>query len=511
MEFLLPDGYGLGQLLADLDEQYLYLVETPVDSQAAIFDSFDWRLYAKGYSLWQNEYTLQLFSLYNGAKLYQQVLPTIPKYVEKLPEGALKSELAPILDVRALLSLVHLNIRENVVRILNDDEKTVARLILQIYSIADCDRDISIQFLQIHPVRGYPRYLRELSTRYRTAGFKTISFQELYFEILNIVGKKPGDYSAKINVQLEPELPTIEAMKRILQSVAEVMIWNLPGILEDVDPEFNHDFRVSVRRTRSALSQVKGVFPNDEISGYTTFFKELGNLTSPLRDFDVYLLKEKTYKSILPPSLRPGIDPMFDYIREHRGEALKAVCDGLQSEAFITTMRSWDTYLSSPTPSNIGTVNSHRPILQVASERIYKRFRKILKDGLVILDNLEDEKLHALRIECKKLRYLLEFFSSLFPEDEIEKMVRQLKRLQDNLGDFNDLCVQEWYLLDLADKLDRLDNKTMLAIGCLVGLLQTEKDRQRAAFAKAFQGFSGRKSIRRYRKLFLRNYQKDRV
>ena len=36
---------------------------------------------------------------------------------------------------------------------------------------------------------------------------------------------------------------------------------NEDGVRKDLDSEFLHDFRVAVRRTRSALSQIKGVFP----------------------------------------------------------------------------------------------------------------------------------------------------------------------------------------------------------------------------------------------------------
>ena len=36
---------------------------------------------------------------------------------------------------------------------------------------------------------------------------------------------------------------------------------NLPGLLDDVDTEFLHDFRVAVRRTRSTLKLGRPVLP----------------------------------------------------------------------------------------------------------------------------------------------------------------------------------------------------------------------------------------------------------
>ena len=62
---------------------------------------------------------------------------------------------------------------------------------------------------------------------------------------------------------------------------------------------------------------------------------------------------------------------------------------------------------------------------------------------LEIDDDSPDEALHRLRIDAKKLRYLLEFFRALYPPKEIGAVVGALKSLQDNLGDFNDLSVQQ--------------------------------------------------------------------
>jgi CHAD domain-containing protein len=90
---------------------------------------------------------------------------------------------------------------------------------------------------------------------------------------------------------------------------------------------------------------------------------------------------------------------------------------------------------------------------------IYKRYRRIVKKGSKISETTPDEKLHELRIDCKKLRYLLEFFTSLFPENEMKKLVKQLKQLQENLGDFNDLSVQQEFLVNHLGRLNHRRGK----------------------------------------------------
>ena len=72
-------------------------------------------------------------------------------------------------------------------------------------------------------------------------------------------------------------------------------------------------------------------------------------------------------------------------------------------------------------------------------------------------DNIDvhsaDKKLHKLRIECKKLRYLLEYFAPLFTAGAYQCELKKLKQLQGYLGDFNDSAVEHDFLSHyLADK-----------------------------------------------------------
>ena len=55
--------------------------------------------------------------------------------------------------------------------------------------------------------------------------------------------------------------------------------------------------------------------------------------------------------------------------------------------------------------------------------------------------------LHALRIECKRLRYTLEFFREVLGS-EVEEVITEVVRLQDHLGDLNDADVANAMLSD---------------------------------------------------------------
>jgi CHAD domain-containing protein len=85
-------------------------------------------------------------------------------------------------------------------------------------------------------------------------------------------------------------------------------------------------------------------------------------------------------------------------------------------------------------------------------------------------------------------------------------LIEQLKRLQDNLGDFNDLRVQEEYLLTVAKQLPVAraegSEKVFLAIGSLVGALAGDRKIVRNAFAETFADFAAPANKELFQSLF---------
>jgi CHAD domain-containing protein len=355
------------------------------------------------------------------------------------------------------------------------------------------------------PVRGYPKNFRNLANHFAEAGCEYITESDIYMQILGAAGTKPGDYSSKLEIKLEPDMRSDEAVKRILRFLLEVMEKNEPGIQADIDTEFLHDYRVAVRRTRSALTQLKHIFPPKKTERFKNDFAYLGETTNQLRDLDVYLLKEGAYKSMLPVLLRGDIAPMFAYLRGKRSKSLTDVVNALVSVEYGHIMNDWEVFLNKPAAENRETPFASRPIIDLAQERIYKRYRSIIRDGRIALQDPQEKQLHVLRIECKKLRYLIEFFADLFPRKKIAMVLKQLRKLQDNLGNFNDFCIQEQYLLEVSEELpvnEAQSRKTLLAIGCLVGALDNEKQSAQASFSETFTEFSNPENRKLFSNLF---------
>jgi len=311
--------------------------------------------------------------------------------------------------------------------------------------------------------------------------------------------------SPNVDFPLAPDMRSEEGVKIILRFLLQVIRINEAHLAEDRDTEFLHDYRVAIRRTRSALRQMKQVFPADVTSRFKKDFAFVGKLSNPLRDLDVHLQNEGIYQAMLPPAQRGDIGPLFDYLREKRAQVFRDFLPRLKTKRYRKIMRDWDLFLKNPENDFPGSPNAKLPVRDLARKRIFKKYRRILKISNVKLENMPDDMLHFLRIECKELRYLLEFFSPLFPSGKIHGLIGQLKKLQDILGEYNDFRVQQQRLQELAGELPRNDSrskKTVAAIDSLVKTMEREKQKAKKAFAKTFSDYASIPRQKVYRELF---------
>jgi CHAD domain-containing protein len=132
-------------------------------------------------------------------------------------------------------------------------------------------------------------------------------------------------------------------------------------------------------------------------------------------------------------------------------------------------------------------------------------YRRVRKEGRAVAPDSPAEELHELRKSCKKLRYLLEFFSSLYPRAQIGALVKMLKVLLDNLGRFQDLAVQAEHLREIAEQMSvegRAETETLLAMGALVGDLLGQQQQARVELAQVFADFDAPGNRSLFRDLF---------
>lgn len=506
--YIISDTIEFESLLNDIKKTFPIKIETSNYQEQSFFDTFDWRLYSEGKTLIKtgSDYALIPLQNHGAAQNLSWKSKRQPKFWWDFPDGKLKNELKKLLDVRSLLPLF--NIRNKIInaRVLNEDEKTVLRVQLKNISLnIDQNNQEMVNVIRLIELKGYEKEFD---------GFKSYLAKreiihdsiDIYLWALENLDKTPGDYSSKLKIHLEPNMTTRQAAIIIFKFLLHIIKQNVDGIKKDVDIEFLHDFRVAIRRTRSALTQIKGIFPKETKNRFKTDFAILGKSTNRMRDLDVYLLKKRHYQNMLPNFLQQNLDPLFDQLASERKNEHKSIVKALESDSFTKIIEQWDSFLSADQEKE-KTKNSHKPIIDLAKQFTSQKYNQVIKAGMDIRDDSPATKLHQLRIECKKLRYLLEFFSSLFPQDEVSILVKQLKKLQDNLGDYNDLSVQQHSLKEYLETIPTDNENTMglaASIGGLIAVLYQRQQSVRQSFSQTFADFSSRSNAELYEKLFAR-------
>ena len=503
--YCLPDDQDAGGFSSWLVEDFCLEPAGGSSDTLDYYDTFDGRLFSRSLMLCRRDRAFELYPLSATRPLARQVVDGALKFAGDLSDGELKAAIAAITEPRALLPLVQVRADRKHYRMLNSDRKTVLRLTVETLTPQERPAPRPATYLWLEPVRGYPKPAKRLARRLKELGLRRTDPKDRYGRVLEAATVRPGDYDPKPKLRLDPGLPAEEAARAVLRFLLGVMKLNEAHIVGDVDSEFLHDFRVSVRRTRVALGQLRGVFPAAQVERFKRDFSYLGQLTGELRDLDVYLLSEPAYRELLPEALQGDIAPLFDHLRSKRKGALGKVRRGLASKRYLDILAAWEAFLDAPSAGSDDAPNAKRPISEVAGERIDRRYRKVLKVGRRILEQADDDGMHALRIDCKKLRYLMEFFVSLYPRKKLNRFIAQLKVLQDNLGSFHDLQVQEDYLLKVAAELpaqDEQGRRALLAVGSLVDKLEVERQQVKAEFAETFRAFAAPDNRKLARALF---------
>ena len=463
------------------------------------YDTFDWRLHRDGDTLTSTTSDgswLLTWRASDGAARQQITGSETPGFAWDLPGGPFRDALASRVEMRRLLPMVELESESPRLRVLDAEQKTIARIELELASASPPGDTAAARALapriRVVPVTGYDRAFDQVvSIVEADLGLQRDETDDLTRALAGI-GKAPGSYTSKFRLTLDPGMPAGEAARQIHRALLETMLANEDGVRQDVDTEFLHDFRVSVRRTRSCLGQIKGVFPPEPVEKFRKEFAWIGTLTGPTRDMDVYLLKMDDYRSTLPEAVQRDLRPLEEFLRRHQEIEHNKLTAGLDSSRYPDLIRHWREFLGAPLPDDPALPGAKRPVREVASERIARCFRRVLKKGRAIKDDSPPARLHRLRIECKKLRYLLEFFRSLYDPHDVEPVVKSLKRLQDNLGDFNDLQIQRETLKRFAQEMVAEDCATvesLMAMGRLVERLEVRQVKERSRFTKRFAEF----------------------
>jgi CHAD domain-containing protein len=476
-------------------------------------DTFDWRLYRSGLTLEQvstsagTQLTLtgrdgavlaaeQAGGRQNGGRA--AVSPKWPGKIDSLPAGPLREHLGPVVGVRALAPVARAVsvIREQPA--VNSDQKIVARVVIDHMSVSYPVPMTPPVRLRVTALRGYqPQALKLAQTLAATPGIAAAT-QPALEAALTAADRRPGDYSSKIDVELAPQMPAAAALATVLTALLDTLEANVDGTIRDVDVEFLHDLRIAVRRTRSALKLAGRVLPAGTTGSYRPEFKWLGDLTTPTRDLDVYLLEYPAMAASLVAGTPAELQPFHDCLARQRAAAQRQLSRGLRSARFRRLTTSWRDTLALPAPRRRPTA------ARFAAGRIELAHQRVLRQGAAITASSPPEALHNLRKRGKELRYVLEIFGSLYDPAQLWQAVRELKGLQDCLGEFQDTQVQHDKIKAFAAEMMAARTApapTLLAMGEIAVGLMIRQRQARSEFGGRFRDFASSASQSRIRAL----------
>jgi CHAD domain-containing protein len=240
-------------------------------------------------------------------------------------------------------------------------------------------------------------------------------------------------------------------------------------------------------------------FQTDDLN---TRIKWLTRELAPARELDVFI------KGVAKPAASgkphaPGMVNLTRDLRRRRARAYArahAAIESAQCRALVLDIAEWiegGQWVRSADDSR--RLLRDRPIAQAAFDELRRRRMGILKKGRHLGD-LSTHRRHKLRIQTKKLRYAAEFFTEAFPGKKAarrrEQFVSRLEKLQEALGELNDIAVHENLTESVANIHDdntrrhQARSKKAFAAGRLSGREEARMASVLKSVEKSFRAFA---------------------
>lgn len=278
-----------------------------------------------------------------------------------------------------------------------------------------------------------------------------------------------------------------EAVAELLLDQLAIMRSNIDGVIVGDDPDPLHDLRVALRRSRSVLKGMPGVFLPEDLERFKSEFKELQTITGPVRDYDV-LLEDLDSFAVERTELTGDVNALRKELARSRNAARTKLKRRLKSKRFLDLLDSWQASLESlPAADEAERPDAGTTIAELGQARISadrKRFKEL---GRAALESEDPAAAHHTRKRGKALRYNLEFFGHFGDKKRAKKLGRRLKKIQDDLGAYQDTIAHEAVLREAAESADSI--AAAVAAGALIERALDEREFRLEEFRRRFAKF----------------------
>jgi CHAD domain-containing protein len=246
--------------------------------------------------------------------------------------------------------------------------------------------------------------------------------------------------------------PMSEAGRKVIHFHFGRMLYHEPGTRLGEDPEALHDMRVATRRMRAAFQLFAPYYEAKTIKPPGKALRRTGRTLGAVRDLDVLLGKAHAHAAGLPAEQADGLAPLLADWQARREVARRQMLDYLDSDDYREFVSGFERFLTTPGAGAVaipaGEPTPHQ-VCHIVPQIILARFEQVRAFEPIVgssapgsADGAPVEMLHRLRIECKGLRYAMEFFRELLGP-EAAGLIKQVVGMQDLLGELQDACVAE--------------------------------------------------------------------
>jgi CHAD domain-containing protein len=292
---------------------------------------------------------------------------------------------------------------------------------------------------------------------------------------------------------LAADMSVGDAFAHIVGHLAGALQHWAPAAVRGEATEPVHQMRVALRRLRSATALFRRAVNCPALEMARTELKALGQRLGPARDWDVFI--GETAGSIAErfPD-EATITRLMATAARRRTESYTALREYLEGPPFcalllrlacLAVLRPWQRL---PPPAEGDAVAEQQAqalagsLADYAAHALRRRWRNTLAPG-ADLSGLSGEELHALRIQCKRLRYAAEFFAPLFSARDSKRFIRRLSILQEQLGLLNDGSVASHLMAELGGI------ARGYAAGLVIGHVTATQPKARAEVIQAWRKF----------------------
>jgi inorganic triphosphatase YgiF len=256
-------------------------------------------------------------------------------------------------------------------------------------------------------------------------------------------------------VELSAEMSCAEAFRAIAHECLRHMMQNRDGIVVG-KAEALHQMRIAIRRFRSTLTFFSDIVCGPGAEEVKAQFQWLRDLSGPARDLDVFM-KEALAPLHAEFAKDRAVAKFHRVAAREQARANRQIRKAVQSARFRKLVVQTAGWIEGGDwrkgADALMRARQDASIRYFAADRLSTICRKVRKHGKR-LSELDEKRLHRLRVRTKKLRYAAEFLSSLASGKKERKQSRELienlRALQDKLGMLNDVALRRTLALKIA-------------------------------------------------------------